>query len=698
MHFKRYGKTHQLRLDTPDDLREILGLDQSFWVATSAPACVFRCDPKFTALLDHDGTGRITTNEVQEAVRWLLDLLRDCNRFGEGTDVLALSAVNPDAEPAKAVLESARYVLDKVDAEKRDTISLREVREFVTEIEQRPLNGDGIIVPHAAGHERIAAFITDAVACVGGAVDAGGKQGITEKDLNAFCEAITGYLEWREQGQLRRGEDGSPVMPLGADTPDIYAVYSQHSDKVDLFYALCRALQFEPRAAARVGCVEADLSNLDFTKAGDLDACLARAPLARPAENRELPLDEDSVNPLYRAWISELKTKVLARTLDEVPDTLTEKGWQEVKDALHPHEAYLAAKKGACVEKLPVDKLEAYRDGDFREKTLALIEADKRVTSILAGVREVERLLLYHQNLLRFVNNFVNFSQLYDVKQRSLFEEGSAVIDGRWFNLALRVDDLAAHSKVAADSSIFTVYLEVKGKDDPAFNVAVPATAGSKGNLAVGKRGVFFDVRGREYDARIVKLIENPISVREALVAPFVRLWSFLVGKIETMSTSSEKELQKSTDAALKAKPGAPGQPAAGPSGLLVGLSLSAAAISSAFAFVTKTLTGMAGHKVLLGFAGAVMLVMVPVSLIAILKLRRQDLSALLEGCGWAINARMRLTRTLRRQFTKRLPYPPGSTGTPRRSAWLVVLLIVLAALAGVVAMSQCWVWPVPSQ
>ena len=697
MHFTRYGKTHQLRLDTPEDLREVLSLDESFWVATSAPSAAFRCDPKFMALVDRDGTGRVTTSEVVEAVRWLLDLLADRSRISEGADALPLSAVNADAGPAKSLLESARYVLDKVNAENRDSISLCQVREFVTEIEQRPLNGDGVIVPHAAGDDEIAGFISDAVDCLGGAQDAGGKQGITEEDLSTFCDAVAGYLEWREKGELRRGEDGSPVMPLGAETPDIYAVYAAHADKVDLFFALCRALQFEPRASARVGCVEADLSGLDFTKADDLDACLERAPIARPAADRELPLDEDRVNPLYRAWIGELKAKVLSRILPDIPGTLTEDDWQTVKSALHPHEAYLEAKVGRCVEKLPLDKLETYRDGDFRDRTLKLIEADRRVTSILKGVREVERLLLYHQNLLRFVNNFVNFSQLYDVQQRALFEEGSALIDGRWFNLALRVDDLATHSTVAKDSSIFTLYLEVKGKDEPAFTVAVPATAGAKGNLAVGKRGVFFNIEGREYDARIVKIIENPISVREALVAPFVRLWAFLIGKIETMSSASEKELQKSTDGALSAQPGAAGQPAGGTSGLLVGLSLSAAAISSAFAFVTKTLTGMAGHKVLLGFAGAVLMVMVPVSLIAILKLRRQDLSSLLEGCGWAINARMRLTRALRRQFTKRLPYPPGSTGTGGHSARLIVLVVVLAALVAGVAAGY-GVWPTPSQ
>ena len=224
--------------------------------------------------------------------------------------------------------------------------------------------------------------------------------------------------------------------------------------------------------------------------------------------------------------------------------------------------------------------------------------------------------------------------------------------------------------------------------DESKFHVVLPATAGAKGNLCVGKRGVFFDIQGREYDARITQIVENPISIREALAAPFVRLWHFVIGKIEAMSGASEKELQKSADALLKAPPAdAAGSPTAGlpggPTGLLVGLSVSAAAIGSAFAFITKTLTALSRAQAVLGLLGGALVVGIPVTLIAMLKLRRQDLSSLLEGCGWAINARMRFDRAQRRQFTRRPPYPAHATGIPsqHRLKKLVAGLIV-AALA----------------
>ncbi|NQT92657.1 MAG: hypothetical protein HQ559_07845, partial [Lentisphaerae bacterium] len=216
---------------------------------------------------------------------------------------------------------------------------------------------------------------------------------------------------------------------------------------------------------------------------------------------------------------------------------------------------------------------------------------------------------------------------------------------------------------------------------------------GARGNLGVGKRGVFFGTDGKEYDARVVRVIKNPISLREALAAPFVRLWDFVMGKIEALAGSSEKNLQKSTETLMKKPPAqatSPGtvQMPGGPAGLLVGLSVSAAAIGSAFAFMTKTLSGMSRGQVLMGLAGAACVVLVPVALIAILKLRRQDLSSLLEGCGWAVNARMRLSRPLRRQYTRRVFYPATATGTPgyRWIALPCILILVALLIAGLYA------------
>ena len=60
---------------------------------------------------------------------------------------------------------------------------------------------------------------------------------------------------------------------------------------------------------------------------------------------------------------------------------------------------------------------------------------------------------------------------------------------------------------------------------------------------------------------------------------------------------------------------------------------------------------------------------------------RKQDLSSLLEGCGWAINLRMRLNSKLRGQFTTFGKYPKDAKGTPKSRGLLFLLLAILAVL-----------------
>ena len=107
------------------------------------------------------------------------------------------------------------------------------------------------------------------------------------------------------------------------------------------------------------------------------------------------------------------------------------------------------------------------------------------------------------------------------------------------------------------------------------------------------------------------------------------------------------------------------------------------AVLGSAFAYITKTLTGLSKWQILFGLGGAVLVVLVPITIIVVVGLLRQDLSALLEGCGWAVDARMRLTRGQRRFFTRTKPYPPGAEGAPLRP-WQRAA-VVLLALVGLV-------------
>ena len=113
---------------------------------------------------------------------------------------------------------------------------------------------------------------------------------------------------------------------------------------------------------------------------------------------------------------------------------------------------------------------------------------------------------------------------------------------------------------------------------------------------------------------------------------------------------------------------------------MLAGGGIAVAALGSSFAFITKTLAGLSVFTILVGLGGALLAVIVPMLIIAFGKLRRRDLSAILEGSGWAINARMRLTRVQGKYFSERPPFPAGARGIRRTRAVAWVIGAVLAA------------------
>ena len=708
MHFERHGRTHQLRIRTADDLRRVPGLDDSFWMATSAPVSCLNSNAEFLDFVDLDSNQRIRADELRAAIAWTFERLADPTHLAEGTDEVALTWIGEATEKTRRLAAVARYIIETLGAESRETISVAQVEAFTQGLDKRPVNGDGVITPDAAEDAQTAAFIEDATRCTGGTQDLTGRTGITEQQLDAFLAAARAHLDWASKGDIPEGRGATEVMPLGRETPAAYEAFSAVELKVEGFFARCRVVRFNPGAAERIGIGANEVAPADLADPAAIDAALGRAPLAEPNPDGALPLD-DSVNPVYLRAVEAFRKRVVAPLLGEGVRTLNEPQWHELRAALAPYAAWRAGKQGGTVEGLGRGKLANYVAGPHEGRVRAMLKADVAVADRLAEARRLKRLLLCHRHLVQLANNFVSFPDLYDPARRAAFEMGSLVMDGRWFNFAVKVEDVKEHARIARTSGMYVLYAEVTCVDaEDRMVVAVPVTSGTAGSLCLGKRGIFYDTHGRHYDARIVHIIENPVSFREALLSPFVRLGRFISGKIEAVSGTAEKaleskvgkataKLQSGVQQAVTQAPAAPQQrsgaqqaasAAASRRDLLLGASVSVAALSSAFAYVTSKVMLMAQHPLgaLLGIAAVVLVVFVPTAVVAAIKLRRRDLSALLEGCGWAVNARMRLDRRQRNQFTHRVEFPSGASGVPRAGLRLCFLLAVLAVLLAILA------------
>jgi len=134
-------------------------------------------------------------------------------------------------------------------------------------------------------------------------------------------------------------------------------------------------------------------------------------------------------------------------------------------------------------------------------------------------------------------------------------------------------------------------------------------------------------------------VVENPVSLGEAVVAPFRRLGALVASTAERISAGAEKQLESSVAQATTvlqegvhrgpAPPAStPPVPAAG-SGrvrdiLLTG-GVTVAALGSSLAFIAKTVSEMSWHHVLISLGAVLLVILVPNFTIAQGKLRRRD-------------------------------------------------------------------------
>ncbi len=696
MKFTNVGKTYQMVIENGKDLEGILTLDEAIWGATSAPTVALKADPVLIKALDPTASGRITSNALKDAIIWLLAQLPDHDKITKDFDgKLRLSDIDTANPTGKALVDSAKYILGELKAEDKEHISLEQIRTFCANVAKLPLNGDGIISVLAAGkNEKLKNLVLDTVAATGGSADLDGTQGASDKNIADFLAAANEYLAWKKQGEIPAGESKTDIMTFGADTAALSALSAQNAAKVDDFFKLCSMLAFDERLVPQALGPVNKANAFDPANPDEVDAYLQGLPFATPVASNLLTLDPDKINPLYRGWWIQVAEKLVKPIIGDVK-AITQQDWAKIRGTFAAFEGYMANKKGAIVEKIAEDKLKDYvADKNLLPDAAKLQELDKAVADTTKAAREVEKLLLYRAQIIRVANNFVSFSELYDPDQTAMFECGRLVIDGRWFNVTFNVENPAAHLALAKPSLMCLMYIEVT-KNGTKFNYVAPVTYGSKGNLGVGKRGVFFDLDNKEYDAVVTQFVENPVCMREALLAPFGRLWSIVEGKIESWSGDAEKKLQAdftkvvndptaAANAAATTTAAAPAaKPAGDKSGMFLGVSVAIAALGSAFAFISKTLASMSMTGIIITIICALLVIMLPITILTLIKLRKQDLSSVLEGCGWAINLRMKLTSKLRGQFTNFGKYPKDAEGTPKqRVLCRLILVLIIIALA----------------
>lgn len=715
--FLKYGSFEQLQIKTLEDLERLDTLDEARWTATSVPCDQLVADPVLLSFLDTDKNGRIRVQELKEARRWLWAHLAGRDRVLEGSDTLVLADLAPSHEDTPHLRNLAELLLGLLEAAARDRMTLAQLRTFKADYMARHPNGDGVVTEAQVKDERVRALVAEVLACTGGATDLGGLPGVRATDLDLFLERVTAYVAWCR----REKDEAATLFPLGAATADGCAAVVALAPKMAQFFAQCALVALEEGAEARLQATPEQLAALDVHDPGAIQRWMEHAPLARPNAASVLNL-EGALNPAYSAALRALATDIGRRVLgEEAPlESLDVARWSAIQAAFIPFVTWRDGRPVGIPDGADPEVLGAWLGSPQVEALRRLAAEDERVADDLQAFQTMERLLLYQRWMLTIVNNIVSMPELFEPGQRALFQRGTLILDARRFDLCVKVDDLAAHKKMAATSLIFLVYFRTFRKEpdrERSELLAAAVTSDVRGGIGIDKRGVFYDRDGLEWDAIVVDLIVHPISMREAMISPFLRIRDSIADRLtkslESAAGSAEESASSAalatTDAAKARAQGAvqagatasaapvvaaskPAPAPAAPAGggfqtLLVGGSVAIAAIGSASAFIISTVSQIDPLNALSSLISMLGVLLALFGLLAWLKLRRRDVSALLEACGWALNSRMRLVFPLAYLFTKRPGVSPGAKivhrVSTRRVNWYVVGLVILLGAGG---------------
>lgn len=573
-----------------------------------------------------------------------------CLRIIAVSDLLRFEDINAGHPEGQKLRASAERILTELNASGAKEISLNQVRDLQTIIAGSVNNGDGVITPEAADDPDLARFIVTVMETIGSAADASGKPGISEEQLKTFLKEAEDHLAWKSRGEIPKGKDTTEIMFWGAATPQAYELVISLEDKIEQYFTQCAMVRFDERVAAQMKLQDKELAEMDFTDKEAMETRLKNGPLAPPNVGGILNL-KGVINPLYVKRFSELKEKVLRRAAVK---ELTREQWDKVKTIFAPYRAWIENKQGIRVEKLAADKLRTYIEGSYSKRVGKLIVKDLAVAEKLKDIHNVEKLILYQRWLMELANNFVSFANFYNPAVRSLFEEGTLIIDGREMTFTMRLQDREAHKKIAAGSYMYLLYVEITSHrgENIKFEIVTAVTSGDAGRLHIGKRGIFFSRDGQEWDAQVVDIVANPISILESIKAPFLQFASFIRNQIDKFGKSRQTKAGAApltTGSSSMARD------------LILGGSIAIAALGSSFAYITKTLSQVKPVHGMIAFAGIIVLILLPNAIIGFVKLRKRDLSAILEAAGCAINLHMRLGANLGRLFTHLPRLPEGS-------------------------------------
>ncbi|ADU38073.1 hypothetical protein [Variovorax paradoxus] len=673
--FIRVGGADQVIFRTGEDIARLGELDQKLWVALACPTRGIDFDARTLDLIDADGDGRVRPPEVVAACEWVCARLRNPDVLLQGSDALALDDLDAGNADGARLIEEARRLLQIQGKPDSATLTLADIADRGELLAAMRFNGDGVITPETAEDDTVRATVAEIIRIHGSVPDRHkATPGVDRPRIEAFFAEVQAARDWHAKADA----NDKALMPLGEPTLAAADATRKVQAKLDDYFARCRVAAFDAQAVAALNPSPEAYDALGANRL-DLSADpIADLPLAPVTPRCVLPLHGNRINPAWTGDIAAFAERAVTPLLG-ARDELAETEWLAIKQQLAPLQALMAKRPVNAAAALSLAQLDAFLQ--TREPLLALLHDDEAAETHNNLLVDLEKLIRLQRDLVVLLNNFVSFKAFYR-REGAIFQAGTLYLDGRSCELTVQVQDTAKHAVLAGLAKTCLAYCDCT-RQGQKMSIVAAFTAGDIDFLFVGRNGVFYDRQGRDWDATITKLIENPTSVAQAFFAPykkFVRVIEEQVAKRAAASeaagqgtlTSFATKLTTADQATAAGAAKTPAAPAAAPrtAGRVdVG---TVAAIGVALGSISAVLVAIFGKFVDLGqwipvaLIGIVAAISGPSMLIAWLKLRQRSLGPILDASGWAINGRMKVNVRLGGMLSQTAHVPPGARRVAR--------------------------------
>ena len=653
--FDNIGGTSRVKITRGEDIVHLAELDPKMWTVLSCPVKGLEIDEKSLSYMDCDSDGKLRINDVICTSKWITGLLKDADLLLGGKDSIDIEQINTGSDAGMKLYNSAKQILTNLGKE-GTVISIADTADNAAIFAKTRFNGDGVITEATAEDDADKAAVAAAVTCLGGVADRSGAMGVNADLVEAFYKALADYVAWNE---------AAVEAPYGDKTDAAIAAYNALDAKVKDFFVRSKLAAFSPDSTASLDVQTASIQAISAENLTGKTDEIASYPIARVTGKAEIDLSEP-VNPAWAAQFETLKAIAVAPEAK----VITEADWAAIGSKFAAYTSWKAAKAGAAVEGLGLEKVKTLLQQNRKDVLLALVAQDAALKEEAENIDTVTKFLYVYRDFYRLLRNFVTLQDFYNKKEKAIFQCGRLIIDQRECHFCMPVADAGKHNSMAPSSGMYLVYCDCTTKTQAGkISIVAAVTVGDVGDLMVGKNAIYYDNAGVEWDAVITKIIDNPISISQSFWSPYRRMATAIENLISKSAADKDAKIMSEATAKINAAPkaapadgNAPAAPQAFDigkfAGIFAALGMALGMIGSALAALAKGIFALAWWQVILAFVGVLFVISGPAMVMAWLKLRRRNIAPLLNANGWAVNAASKISIPFGETLTDVAKYP----------------------------------------